>query len=154
MYSDLGNEIKKVRCPDKYCSTKFTAGDFLPILLASIVVAYFSGTLLSAGGINIILTVLIETVFVVGMCFFTNILFKGVKKRLAETYISICENGICGIWAVNGYKNAEFKALYGEITKVTYRGDRVVITTNHGKIVLTLNDVTENVALICKKAGL
>ena len=136
----MGDEIKRDRCPEKYCSKGSVIKDSIPTLIAILVVAYFSGDLFRAGGIGAAAVIVIEAVVVFGFYGLLYLFMSGIKKRLAETYISVCENGICGVCPINGYKNREFSHTYSEITKVIVKGERIFIDTVSGRIALTLND--------------
>lgn len=138
----MGNEILRDSCPQKYCKKGNLFVDALPVLLAAIVVAYFSGSLFKGGGMEATVIIIIEAVFIFGIYGIFYVLMGGMKKRLAETYISVCDNGICGICPINGYKNREFSSTYSEITKVTVKGERIFIDTASGRITLTLNNAS------------
>ena len=148
---DLGQEILRDKCPEKYCSKNSFFSDILPILLASVVVAIMSGTMFNKAGINIFTTVVMDVLVIMFLCGLFLVLFSGVKKRLAQTYISVCEKGICGIRAINGYKNGMFEIVYADILKVTNKGERVIIETKIGKIIMTLSKAEETVNLIKEK---
>ena len=75
-------------------------------------------------------------------------MFGGIKKRLSETYISVMEKGIAGVYAVNGYRNAAFEIPYEDITYASYRGDRATIETKQGKFTFLLEHVSETGGLI------
>ncbi|MBE6911542.1 MAG: hypothetical protein E7473_03360 [Ruminococcaceae bacterium] len=151
MNSKLGAELMKVGCPKKYCAKPNLLSDILPILISSIIVAYFSGNLLNAGGFTFVTTLIIEGVFVAFCLSFFYFSFKGVRQRLSETYMSVRENGIYGIRAVNGYKNATFELEYSSITSCTSKTDRIFIKTKDEKIVMTLEKAAEVTALINEK---
>ena len=149
----FGAEILKSSCPEKYLRKSSLISDCLSTFVAFLIVAYFSGNLFKAGGLNSVTIIIIEAVVILFFTVLTYFLFKGVKKRLSETYISICENGICGIRAVNGFKNAPFSVSYDGITKISHKSDRVYIDSNQGKIILTLNNAEEAVRLIREKCN-
>ncbi len=136
----MGNEIIRDKCPDKYFKKGNLFIDALPVLIASLVVAYFSGSLFKGSGMETAIVIVVEAVFIFGLYGLFYWFMGGMKKRLAETYISVCENGICGICPINGYKNREFSHTYSEITKVIVKGERIFIDTVSGRIALTLND--------------
>lgn len=148
---ELGIELKRDACPPKYCSQGSAFADSIPTLIAVVIVAFFSGNLFNAGGMDFAITLVIEIVFAALLYGFTFIMFRGMKKRLAETYISICEHGVCGICPQNGYKNREFSLLYGEITKVAVKGERLFLYSRGGNVVLTLQSAGETSALIQNK---
>lgn len=147
----MGNEIKRDSCPAKYCDKGSLIKDSLSTLAAALIVAYFSGNLFHASGLNIAVTILIEAAVVLVLYGMTFFLFKGVKKRLAETYISVCEGGICGICPQNGFKNKEFSLTYDQISKLTVRGDRLILHSQQGVVNLTLTDAAGTAALIRSK---
>ncbi len=145
---DVGNEIKRDVCPQKYYEKGSVMKDTLSIVAVTVVISLFSGNLLEAGGLNTVVTLLIEALFVVVMYAMCHFLLKGSKVRLAETYISICENGICGVYPINGMKNGNFSLMYSEITKLSVKNDRLIIFSNKGRIILTLVDAQGSAALI------
>lgn len=136
----MGNEILRDSCPEKYCKKGNLFIDALPVLIASVVVAYFSGTLFKGSGMQTVIIIVIEVVVILGLYGIFYFFMNGMKKRLAETYISVCDNGICGVCPINGYKNREFSHTYSEITNVTVKGERIFIDTASGRIALTLNN--------------
>lgn len=147
----LGNELKRDFCPLKYCSQGSVFAESIPTLIAVVIVAFFSGNLFNASGMDLAITLVIEIIFAALLYGFTFIMFRGMKKRLAETYISVCENGICGICPQNGFKNREFSLLYSEITKVIVKGERLFLYSRKENVVLTLQNAGETSALIQTK---
>ncbi len=147
----MGNEIKRDMCPEKYYAKGSIITDSIPTIIALVIVAFFSGNLFNGSGLNIAITILIEAVFVCLMYGFIFIMFKGMKKRLAETYISVCENGVCGICPLNGYKNKTFELSYNEITKMVVKGERLFLYSQKGNVALTLRDAAGTAALIKSK---
>ena len=147
----MGNEVKRDFCPPKYCAQGSAFADSIPTLIAVIIVAFFSGNLFNASGMDLAITLVIEVVFAALLYGFTFVMFRGMKKRLAETYISVCENGVCGICPKNGYKNREFSLLYSQITKVVVKGERLFLYSRKGNVVLTLQSAGETCALIQNK---
>ena len=83
------------------------------ILIALIIVAFLSGNLLGAGGMDGIATLVVECIFVGGLYALFVVLMNGTKKRMAQTGICVCENGICGV-CPNGFQNRKFTLLYRE----------------------------------------
>ena len=154
MSQTLGNEILRDQCPEQYYCRRSLLKDILPIVIAAVIVAFFSSTLLDSAGLDWYWNLLIEFLFVMvlGVVFYC--LFGGIKKRLSQTYISVCEKGISGICAVNGYKNESFSIPYEEISFASYQGDRAIIETKNGKYTFTLERVSETVGLICKQANI
>ena len=149
----MGNEIKRDVCPEKYYAKGSVIKDSIPTVIALVIVAFFSGSLFNGSGMDMAITILIEAVFVCGMYGLVCLLFKGMKKRLAETYISVCENGVCGICPLNGYKNKAFELAYDEITKMVVKGERVFLYSKKGNVALTLKDAADTAALIKSKNG-
>ena len=145
---NLGNELKRDACPEKYYKPSGLIKDTIPTLISLIIVAFFSGSLFNGGGINTVVTVLIEIVFIglVYTCIY--FMFKGTRKRLSETYISVCENGICGVYPVTGMKNKAFSLRYDEIKKLTAKRELLTICTEKETIRLTLSDASATAALI------
>lgn len=147
----LGNELKRDFCPPKYCSQGSVFSESIPTLIAVVIVAFFSGNLFNASGMDMAITIVIEIVFAALLYGFTFIMFRKMKKRLAETYISVCEKGVCGICPQNGYKNRAFSLCYSEITKVVVKGERLFLYSEKGNVVLTLQGAGETSALIQNK---
>lgn len=147
----MGNELKRDMCPEKYYAKGSIIKDTLPTVIALIVVAFFSGSMFNGSGLNAVITILIEVVFVFAFYGFIFFMFKGMKQRLSETYISVCENGVCGVCTLNGYKNKTFELSYGEITKMTVKGERLFLYSGKGNVILTLKDATDTAALIKDK---
>lgn len=149
----MGNELKRDFCPPKYCSQGNAFADSIPTLIAVVLVAFFSGSLFDASGMDFAMTLVIEIVFAAALYGFAFVMFRGMKKRLAETYISVCENGVCGICPQNGYKNREFFLLYSEISKVAVKGERLLLHSPKGNVALTLQNAGETSALIQTKVN-
>ncbi len=80
-------------------------------------------------------------------------LLKGNKTRLAQTYISVCDYGVCGVCPMNGYKNKNFWLLYNEISDVSVKGEKLFINSNKGKVILTLRDAVGTASLIRNLKG-
>lgn len=144
----MGNEIMRDKCPEKYCSKGSVIKNSIPTIIAVLLVAYFSGDLFKGSGMQTAVVIAIEVAVVVSIYGMFYLFMNGVKKRLAETYISVCENGICGVCPINGYKNREFSYTYAEVTKVTQKGERLFIDTASGRVVLTLTNATVVAELI------
>ena len=147
----MGNEIKRDQCPEKYYAKGNVLKDSIPVLIAIIVVAFLSGNMFRSSGLNMAVTIAIEAVVVLLFYGLFSLVFKGVKQRQAQTYISLCENGVCGICPLNGYKNRDFSLLYSEITKMTLKGDSLVLYSPKGNVVLNLTDPTGVAAIIRSK---
>lgn len=144
----MGNELKRDFCPEKYCAQETVFVESLPVLFAVVVVAFFSGNLFDAGGMHLAITILMEIVFAGALYGFSFFLFRGMKKRLSETYLSVCEKGVCGICPKNGYQNREFSLLYAAIDKVDVKGERLFVYSKKGNVVLTLKDAQGTATLI------
>lgn len=154
MLHDFGNELLRDQCPQKYYSKNSLYKDIIPVIVAAVVISFFSGNLFISSGLSWLISLLIEIGFIVLFSIVFYFLFGGIKKRLSETYISVREKGICGIYAVNGYKNATFSIPYEDINFVRYHGDKATIETKQGKFTLILEHVSETVELICKQANI
>lgn len=137
----MGNELKRDVCPPKYCAKGSVIKDTIPSVLALVVVALYSGNLFRQSGMDIAVTLMVEILFVALLYGFVFLMMKGIKKRLAETYISVCEEGVQGICSANGFKNKSFALAYGEITKMTVKGERLFLYSAKGTVALTLTDV-------------
>ena len=144
----MGNELKRDFCPPKHCSQGSVFSESVPSLIALVIVTFFSGRLFQTSGMDIAVTIVIEIVFASVLYGLVFTMLRGMKKRLAETYISVCENGVCGICPKNGYKNREFSLEYSEITKVTVKGEQLFLYSEKEKVVLTLQSAGETSALI------
>ena len=70
---------------------------------------------------------------------------------MAQTYISVCENGVCGVCTANGFKNKPFSMVYGEITQVKVKGERLLLYRGKERVELTLNDAAATGELIQQK---
>ncbi len=147
---NLGNEIKRDSCPQKYCAKSSVIKDSIPTIIALVIVAFFSGSLFNGSGMDIAVTIIIEVLFVVLMYGFVFLMFGNMKKRLAETYISLCEEGFCGVCQA-GFKNRNFEHSYSDIKRILVRGERLFIYPEVGVIALTLNDATGVAELIKSK---
>ncbi|MBQ7121120.1 MAG: hypothetical protein IJO03_02530 [Clostridia bacterium] len=146
---NLGNEILRDSCPQKYTEQGNLFKETLPVIVMLVLVSLWSGSLFRGGGISGIATLVIEIIFVFGMYAFVFFVFKGSKKRLAETYISICENGVCGVCPLNGFKNRDFCVYYGSITNVKAKKDQLFIYSAGSKTaVFTLHNASAAAALI------
>jgi len=148
---EFGNELARDTCPEKYCAQKNVFIESLPTLIAVVIVAFFSGNLFNSSGMSQVTVIVIELVFVFVMYALMYTMFRGMKKRLAETYISVCDYGVRGICPKNGFANREFALNYGEITKIQAKGDRLFLQTQKGNVVLTLHNAAEISALIQSK---
>lgn len=145
---DMGNEIRRDTCPQKYTKKGSFIKDSLPIIISLLVVAFFSGNLFVGSGMNTVLVVVIEIIIVLALYGVFYVFLGKMKKRQAETYISICEKGICGICPLNGYKNKSFTLYYNEIARVNVKGERLFVYSPKGNVSLTLNDAAGSAALI------
>ncbi|MBQ6701448.1 MAG: hypothetical protein IJN17_00665 [Clostridia bacterium] len=148
---NLGNEIKRDSCPEKYYKSKGFAKDVLPILIPLAVIGIISGILMGTSGAGIIITLVIEALFVGLGTAFLLIFISGSKKRLSQQHISVCDNGICGVCPLSGSKNRRFEHAYSEITKISTKGDRLVIYTEKGNVSVTVSDADATAALIDSK---
>ena len=150
----LGNEIAKDCCPEKYYCKRSLYQDIIPIIIAAVIVAFFSNTLLDSAGLAWYWNLLIEFLFValLGIAFY--MIYSGIKKRLSQTYLCICEKGISGVCAISGYKNEKFSVRYEDITGASYQGDTAIIETKKGKFTFVLENAPKMVELIYKKANI
>lgn len=145
----MGNEIKRDMCPEKYYGKGSVVKNVLPILIALLIVDLFSGDLLVNGaGMDRVVTIIMDAVVAAAFYGIFTLLFKKMGKSLAATYISVCEYGVCGICPINGYKNRNFELAYNEITKMTVKGERMVLYSPKGNVSLTLKDAAGTAALI------
>ena len=147
----MGNEIKRDTCPDRYLKKVNPIKDILPVAFALLVVAFFSGKLMYAGGINMVAIVSFEVLFVCLMTGFVYYVLRGSKARLAETYISVCEDGVKGICPKNGYRNKTFELTYSEIARIKVRRKRLRLYSYKGNVVLVLKDAKATAELIRSK---
>ena len=146
---NLGNEIARDCCPQKYTEQGNLFKESLPVIVMLILVSLWSGSLFRGGGVGGIATLIIEIVFVIGMYAFVFFVLKGSKKRLAETYIVICENGVCGVCPLNGFKNRDFCVYYSSISKVRAKKDQLFIYSAGNKTaVFTLHNASAAAELI------
>ena len=149
---DLGSELMKDSCPKKYYSNSVMVSGMLPSVLAFLVVAVLIGFFLHKVMKLTVLLIIMGVLFVlmfVGM--FS--LFRGMCKRLSETKISVCENGIEGIVCL-GQMNSTFCVGYDEISKVQTGTDRIVITVSYGTLNLLVHEPETLADLIREKADL
>lgn len=144
----MGNEIKRDMCPEKYYAQGSVFKESVPTIIALIIVAFFSGDMFNRGGIDIVVTIIIEAAVVLILYGAIFMFLKGNKTRLAQTYISVCEYGVCGVCPLNGYKNKNFWLLYNEISDVSIKRDRLFINSDKGKVILTLRDAEGTASLI------
>lgn len=154
MSHTLGSELLRDQCPQKYYSKTSLYKDIVPIVISAVIVSFFLGTLFDSAGLSWWITLSIQIGFVILFSVIFYVVFGGIKKRLSETYISVMEKGIAGVYAVNGYRNAAFEIPYEDITYASYRGDRATIETKQGKFTFILEHVSETVGLICKQANI
>ncbi len=149
---NLGNEIMRDSCPEKYSKAGSLFKETVPVIVALVLVSLWSGSLFQGGGVGGAITLIIEIVFVAGMYAFLFFVLKGSKKRLSETYISICENGVCGVCPFNGFKNRDYCVSYNSITKVVVKKDQLFIYSKGDRTaVFTLHKAREAAALIQSK---
>ena len=147
----MGDEIKRDTCPAKYLKKVSLVKDVLPVAVALLVVVFFSGKLMYTGGINMVSIVLFEILFVCLMTGFVYYVLSGSKKRLAETSISVCENGVKGICPKNGYRNKSFELAYNEIARIKVKRKRLRLYSYKGNVVLALKDAVATAELIKSK---
>ena len=147
-----GNELMHDSCPKKYYSNSVIVSGMLPSILAFLVVAalvsFFLHKVMDLTVILIVVGVLFVLMFI-GM--FS--LFRGMCKRLSETKISVCENGIEGVVCL-GQMNSTFCVGYDEISKVQTGTDRIVITVSYGTLNLLVHEPEQLADLIREKAEL
>jgi len=147
-----GTELMHDSCPKKYYSNSVIVSGMLPSILAFLVVAalvsFFLHKVMDLTVILIVVGVLFVLMFI-GM--FS--LFRGMCKRLSETKISVCENGIEGVVCL-GQMNSTFCVGYDEISKVQTGTDRIVITVSYGTLNLLVHEPEQLADLIREKAEL
>lgn len=142
---NMGNEILKDTCPQRFYDKSGIIKDTLPIIIAVVIVALFSGNLFSKAGINSLINLIIEVcfIFTFGIVFY--FLFAKIKSKFSETYISVCENGICGVKDAGGFKNEPFCYEYWQINGVVSKGEKLLVDTVDGRFVILLEN-SENTA--------
>ncbi len=147
----MGRELKRDACPEKYCTSGNFVRESVPIIISLVLVSIFSGSLFKSSGLSTVITILIEVVFIVVFYGFFYVFFSGMKKRLAQTYISVCENGVCGVCPLNGFNNRTFELFYYEITKMVVKGERLFLYSKKGNVALTLKDAQGTASIIKSK---
>lgn len=150
----LENEITRDFCPEKYYCKRSLYQDIIPIVVAAVIVAFFSNTLLDFAGFAWYWNLLIEFLFValLGIAFY--MVYGGIKNRLSQTFLCVCEEGVFGVCAVSGYKNEKFSVRYEDVIMASYQGDTAIIETKKRKFTFVLENVSETIDLICKKANI
>lgn len=144
----MGIEIKRDMCPPKYYSKVSLITDTLPVLIALVFVASVEASLLRAAGLDDAVILLVNIAFVALVYLYVFFMFRGLRSRLAETYISVCEYGVCGVYQKTGFKNDTFGLVYNEIAKMKVKKDRLLLDSPKGRVVLTLSDAANTGALI------
>ena len=144
----MGNELKRDTCPEKYCKKGNLIKDTIPVLIALVIVAVFSGSLFDQSGMNTVVTVIIEVIFFAAMYGVIYWMLGKSKANLAKTYIAVCENGVCGVYAAGGFTSKPFELSYTSVTKLTVKGERLYIYSPKATVSLTLNDAEGIAALI------
>ena len=146
----LGNELKRDFCPPKLCSQKRLFADSIPVLLALVFVGFFSGSMLSAAGMDTVVILLIEVVLWGAVYAMMLMMFRKMYQRIAESYISVCDFGVCGICPM-GVKSKQFALPYNQIQKITAKGNRLMIKAPGLNAAFTLGDAPGTCALIQSK---
>lgn len=146
----MGNELKRDSCPPQLCSQKRLFLDTIPILISLLFVAVLSGSLFSAAGMDTVVIILIEVVLWGAVYAMMLMMFRKMYKRIAESYISVCAFGVCGICPM-GARSKEFALPYSQIQKITAKGNRLVIKAPGLNAAFTLGDAPGTCALIQSK---
>lgn len=146
----LGEELLRDKCPEKHCSQSTLVKDIIPSAIAMLLVELYSGFLVSQA-VDSIITIAVYAVIYVLLIGYIYFMFKGMKKRLADTYIKVCENGICGVCPANGFKNREFIVKYEDISKVKANKERIQIFAKNERIALLVHDAKRLESIINQK---
>lgn len=150
--TELGSELLRDSCPKSYYSKRVVISSMLPGMLAFLLVAVCAGFLLSQA-MEMDNVIFFLGLFFVVMTLMLYSLFNGMCKRLSQTYICVCEQGIHGVMCL-GQKNQSFCVRYEDVTAVTTAKDRIVITVTKGIANLLVHNPEELADLIKTKAGL
>lgn len=148
----LGNELLRDCCPKSHYSASTIVSGLLPSLIAYVLVAVFAGSLMTpAIPLPVVVAIMAALLALLGGFMFS--MFKKLAKRLSETYISVCEDGITGIVCL-GQTNSTFCVRHEEISKVITGKDRIVITVPNGTLNLIVHEPEKLAELIREKADL
>lgn len=149
---NLGNELARDFCPEKYSSQGSIIKDTLPTAIVLVLISLWSGGLMGTSFSNIIVSIVFDVVVFCALYAFIFFLMRGVKKRLAKTYISICEYGVKGVCPYNGYKNRDYSIYYKDISKINVKKDQLFIYSKGSRTaVFTLHNAAAAAELIKSK---
>lgn len=140
MNTELGSILKTLRSPEKSYAQAPIWKDILFNLIPSAIVAFMMRALLLGAGLEeftVNLLFVLVTAFFTFFCVFTT---RSVKKRCAELFLNIHENGLSGVRLVNAFKTKSFELPFSELKDVTWAKARLILSTSSGKIMMTLDD--------------
>ena len=144
---NLGAEIRRSTIPQKYMTNSSLIGDIIPTAIAFLLVELYSGTLLSGtmGAVmSFVISLIIYCIFMTIMYF----VFKAMRKKQAQTYITVCEYGIYGTCA-RGMNLCNYVVPYSDIKSVSGKRETLRITSaSCGSIIHMLPDAPEIATLI------
>ena len=148
----LGSELLRDSCPKSHYSAASIISSILPGLIIYVLVAIFAGSLMTPSlPLPAVVAIMVALLALLGGVMFS--MFKKLAKRLSETYISVCEDGITGIVCL-GQVNSTFCVRHEEISAVITGKDRIVITVPNGTLNLIVHEPEKLADLIREKAEL
>ena len=133
--TDLGTVIKTDSCPEKYYEKKKILGSVLVDTIIFLIFEFISGKTF-IGSAPYTLTII--AIYILADAIFALIIYflmSSIGKGLSKTCISVCENGIKGV-----YQNKDFAIPYMDIVKTRASKDKIIIIAKKEKINLFLHD--------------
>lgn len=146
----MGTELYRFSCSERFLN-KSTIVNILPVFFASLLAGAFCGALLSAAGYTG--AGIIAGVALVAVLTGCTALFDIKQKKVyAETFLSICENGITGRYGLGYTKTAEFSYEYAGLKTAKGKKSNLKITPRKGKrFVFITDDAVRAAELIREK---
>ncbi len=143
---DLGRELKRSVVPQKYCNKSSLIGDLLPSAVIFLLIEVYSCLLMneSFGIISFIIGFVTYIGFMTALYF----AFAKIKKSLATTYMTVCENGIYGVYS-KGISTQEYCIPYSDIKSFSSKKDYIrIVSASSGAFLQYLEDAVQIAEII------
>ena len=143
MDMELGKVEKQIRLPDKLTVQAPMWRDILSNLIPILILGYLELSLFSGAGLTYGAAVAISVLVVVLLTALAVVVTRAWKKRYAEMFLNVQENGLSGVCAGTAFKSKSFAFPYKELKSASGKKNRLTLLTASGNYTLFADNAVE-----------